>query len=614
LPDKPRRRTFTADYKLAIVEAYDACVGDACVGDGDEGALLRREGLYSSHIAEELVAPTAMAWGKRSDTGARVPERLPLTETHLQMREVAILPDVWVHAKWVTPGHRPPSIEARLEFSMRLSLSRRRSALVAVVAAGATTVAVALPASALPHHDSTSVAVQAPALPGAQPITSRDRVYTADQTSNTVTVIDPATGKVLGTIPLGAQRLGGVLGPQYLQDVNVHGLGFSSDGRYLDVISVTTNTVTVIRTADNAIVSQTYVGRASHEGFFTPNGRDVWVADRALSRLDIVDAQHGGVVGHIPTGPGPSKVVFSPDGKRAYVNHIRSATVDVIDVASRRVIARIGGLADTFSSDEALSPDGQQLWVAHKKAGKVSVVDTRALKMTAVLDTGPGTNHPNFVTTAQGAFGYVTVGELNETKIYRRPGNGVPTLDGAIPSSGSEPHGIWPSPDNTRVFVVNERSDTVDVIDTARRQVIDTLHVGQEGQALVYVADAVPTGTGMQHLTRQGLGQQVVDAPALVDGPGKVLATVRAVSGLDMLELSGRGLNADTRYTAYGRLSDHSGEIPLLSFSTDAMGAQPQALAFMQFFGVYDPTTVTVQATGPGQATGQANAPPPAAD
>lgn len=47
LPDKPRRRTFPAEYKLRIVAEYDACAGD-----GDKGALLRREGLYSSHIIE----------------------------------------------------------------------------------------------------------------------------------------------------------------------------------------------------------------------------------------------------------------------------------------------------------------------------------------------------------------------------------------------------------------------------------------------------------------------------------------------------------------------------------------------------------------------------------
>ena len=57
LPDKPRRRTFTAEYKLMIVEAYDACAGD-----GDKGALLRREGLYSSHIVE---------WRRARDAAAR---------------------------------------------------------------------------------------------------------------------------------------------------------------------------------------------------------------------------------------------------------------------------------------------------------------------------------------------------------------------------------------------------------------------------------------------------------------------------------------------------------------------------------------------------------------
>ena len=57
LADKPRRRTFTAEYKLAVVAAYDACVGD-----GDKGALLRREGLYSSHIVE---------WRRARDAAAR---------------------------------------------------------------------------------------------------------------------------------------------------------------------------------------------------------------------------------------------------------------------------------------------------------------------------------------------------------------------------------------------------------------------------------------------------------------------------------------------------------------------------------------------------------------
>ena len=56
LPDKPRRRSFTAGYKLKIIAEYDSCAGD-----GDKGALLRREGLYSSHIVEWRRARDAAA-------------------------------------------------------------------------------------------------------------------------------------------------------------------------------------------------------------------------------------------------------------------------------------------------------------------------------------------------------------------------------------------------------------------------------------------------------------------------------------------------------------------------------------------------------------------------
>ncbi len=45
--DSPRRRTFTAQYKLATLSEYDSAPDGA-----SRGALLRREGLYSSHIAE----------------------------------------------------------------------------------------------------------------------------------------------------------------------------------------------------------------------------------------------------------------------------------------------------------------------------------------------------------------------------------------------------------------------------------------------------------------------------------------------------------------------------------------------------------------------------------
>jgi len=55
VPDRAKRRTFTAAYKLKIVEEYEAAT------PGERGAVLRREGLYSSHLTE---------WRKARDAGA----------------------------------------------------------------------------------------------------------------------------------------------------------------------------------------------------------------------------------------------------------------------------------------------------------------------------------------------------------------------------------------------------------------------------------------------------------------------------------------------------------------------------------------------------------------
>ena len=56
---RPRRRSFTAEFKSRILDEYDSFP----LGSSERGALLRREGLYTSHIAE---------WRKARDAGARV--------------------------------------------------------------------------------------------------------------------------------------------------------------------------------------------------------------------------------------------------------------------------------------------------------------------------------------------------------------------------------------------------------------------------------------------------------------------------------------------------------------------------------------------------------------
>lgn len=442
--------------------------------------------------------------------------------------------------------------------------------------------------------------IQAPARPDAQAIGPTDRIYTGDQTSNTITVIKPSTNEVLGTISLGDARLTNDLNPQYVKVVNSHGLGFSLDGKYINSISVTSNTLTVIRTLDNSIVSQTFVDRASHEGFFSHDNRTVWVACRGTAFVDIVDGLKGGIIGRIRTPTqGPSKVLFSPDGRTAYVNHILSPTLDIIDVEKRQVVDVIKGLADVFSSDMMISADGQRLWVAHKNVGKTSIIDLTRRSIVTFLDTGPETNHPNFAFVNGTTFGFVTVAALNETKVYRQDSpSTAPVFVKAIRASGIEPHGIWGSPDNTRMYTVNEHSDTVDVIDTSTLNVIHSLKVGQEGQALVYVAGAVTSGDGTQNLGRQGLGKRIENRLIGVMNSTKATAlfTIRELVGLDMLQIIGRQLEINQTYVARATCKTCNGVmVPIVEFKAttpvvDHVGCAvaPQVLSFLKFFDVYD--------------------------
>lgn len=234
--------------------------------------------------------------------------------------------------------------------------------------------------------------------------------------------------------------------------------------------------------------------------------------------------------------------MFSPDGRLAYVNHFVDHVVVVIDVPSRHVIARIAvpALAGS-SSDEAISPDGAELWLVHPASGYSTVIDARRFVVKTPFVTGARTNRPNFVTFRNAAYTYVTVGDLNVTKVYLRAEqyNGAPQQSGQITHSvvgdagtNCPPHGNWPSPDNTRVYVALQKCDRVDVIDTATNKVIATLKVGQDPQALVYVAGA--TGTG--NLGQNGLGKAVRNFKVEVRGGAAAAAgqlQVRTVLGLD---------------------------------------------------------------------------------
>jgi YVTN family beta-propeller protein len=396
------------------------------------------------------------------------------------------------------------------------------------------------------------------AAPGAQ-----DRVYTADQNTNTVSVINPATNRLLGQIKLGNQRPD-VLSPLYKGEINVHGLGFSPDHKTLIAISNGSNSVAFIDTATNKVKGITYIGRSPHEGFFTADGREVWAVVRGEDYISVIDPVTFKEKKRIETTAGPGMVQFLPNGKLAFVVSSFNPVVDVIDMKSHKVIKHIK-VVSPFSPFLQFTPDFKEMWMTHKDAGKVTRIDTASLEVKGVIDTSFITNHLAFAKTAAGTRAYVTIGGENVVKVYTT--DATPTLVATIPT-GALPHGIWTSDDGTRLYVGLENGDAVDVIDSATNKVIARAPVGQAPQALVYVSNAVPHGDGMTNLVPRANSEPINIALKPAAGEAKGFVVARNLGVVDALDVSLFKLKPQTAYSVYvtGQAA------PVASFKTNPMG------------------------------------------
>ncbi|WP_426612814.1 YncE family protein [Bradyrhizobium sp. McL0616] len=434
-----------------------------------------------------------------------------------------------------------------------------------------------------------SFAGQAPGLASDPdvPISHLDRVYVAEQFSNTVSVIDPVDNKLLGVIRLGDPQPGN-LSPLYRGQLLVHGMGYSPDHRTLAVVSIGSNSVTFIDTATNAVKHTTYLGRSPHEAFFTPDGNELWVTVRGENYVAVLDTSTYLEKTRIITPNGPGMQIFSPDGKYGYVCSSFNPEVVIVTVADHNVVGKVQQ-ASPFCPNIAATPDGKQVWYTLKDIGKTQVFEAQPpFSIIKTLDTGPIANHVNFVRNASGMFAYVTVGGLNEVQVFRTDDfSKVATIP-----VGNLPHGIWPSGDGSRVYVGLENDDQLIAIDTITNKVIGTVPIGQAPQALAYVSNAVPAmSAGNSAMTASGKIEDFFPHPAAAMGlqplglAGKaahlILAPVNGGSGASKsptsVSLFDQGLTQVLEASVTGLLPGHPYVLALSNQRTGEGSVEPLA-------------------------------------
>ena len=260
-----------------------------------------------------------------------------------------------------------------------------------------------------------------PAVSGAL-----SRVYVPNRQGNDVSVIDPATMKVVDRFPVGVN-------PQHVVpswDLKTLWVTNNAEGRTdgtLTPIDPTTG-----RPGKSIAVEDPY------NMYFTPDGRSAIVVAEALKRLDLRDPQTMALQGSIPVPQckGINHADFSIDGRIAIFTCEFQGGLARIDMVGRKVLGYLKLSRGGMPQDIRASPDGKIFYVADMKAGGVFVIDGDAFKEIGFLKTGVGT------------------------------------------------HGLYPSRDGTKLYVANRGSahvfgpprgkGSVSVIDFATRQVVTT--------------------------------------------------------------------------------------------------------------------------------------------
>lgn len=400
-----------------------------------------------------------------------------------------------------------------------------------------------------------------------------DRVYTANQVSNTISVIDPSTDKLLGEISLG-KPYPNVLSPLYKGQALVHGLRYNAQRKMLAAIAIGSNALTLISTENNQVLKTIYLGRSPHEPTFTPDGKQIWVSVRGEAYISVVDVDVMKEVKQIPVADGPGMVSFSPDGSTAYVCSSFTPEVDVINVRSYQIIKRIP-VVSPFSPNIFTSPKGEWVAMTHKDVGKVTVIDAKTLTVAKVINTGAITNHVTFSYLNGRLMMEVTVGGENKTRIFDVANNFVQTDSIMV---GALPHGIWPSADGKQLYVGLEFGDQVQHINMENMKVVATVQIGQSPQALVYADNAVTGTNGNSYLRvlNDTTATQVVEmfhSTTNTKGAGKL--AIREIGLTDLVEQIFTMLEPNTAYTlslTHSTNTPYTPDYEINSFTTDGQG------------------------------------------
>lgn len=149
---------------------------------------------------------------------------------------------------------------------------------------------------------------------------------------------------------------------------------------WLATVNQTSDTVSLIRISDCAILAETKVGHHPVAIALAPDQKTLLVSNHYSGEISLLEATSDQLqfIGQIDVGFHPHGIAVTADGTTAFVACTASAQIAVLDLPERKVTSRID--VGRWPRHLALSPDGSRLAVGTSGDRGVTIVDTREQK------------------------------------------------------------------------------------------------------------------------------------------------------------------------------------------------------------------------------------------
>jgi YVTN family beta-propeller protein len=317
-------------------------------------------------------------------------------------------------------------------------------------------------------------------LPGMPPVLDKNDLYSADRPnqlspvvqnypslvyvpnskSNSVSIIDPKTFKVLRSFPVGKE-------PQHVVP--------SWDLKKLWVAQDLQDQLTLIDPSTGKKGESIHVDDP-YNLYYTPDGKYAIICAEREKRLDFRDAQTFAVVRRVPVPcDGVNHIDFSIDGRYLLATCEFSGELLKVDVAGQKVIGTIKLTPVGMPQDVKVSPDGKVFYVANMESNGVHLVDGDAFKSIGFIPTGKGAHglyvsrDSKYLYIANRGEGSVTLIDFSTRQIatkWKIPGGGSPDMGGV-------------SADGKQLWLSGRYDSVVYVFDTADGHILAKIPVGK---------------------------------------------------------------------------------------------------------------------------------------